>query len=75
MENPQEENRVKKANNAIKYSGIGFQMVAIIGVFAFIGYKIDASRPGGGKLFTAIFALIGVCCSLYLVIRQVMNSK
>jgi ATP synthase protein I len=39
MENKEKD---KNTTNFIKYSGMGFQMLATIGIFAFAGYKIDA---------------------------------
>jgi ATP synthase protein I len=56
-----------------KYSAIGFQMIAIIGVFAFIGYKIDASANHETQWVTALLSLIGVFISLYTVIRSIKN--
>lgn len=63
----------KPINNYIKYSALGFQMIAIIGVFTFIGYKIDESAAHDTKWITAIFSLIGVFASLYIVIRSVKS--
>lgn len=57
------------------YSGLGFQMIAIIGVFTFIGYKIDEWQGNEKPIFTAILSLIGVCSSLYTVIRSVNKKK
>ena len=34
-------NKGKETNNFARYSGIAFQMLATIGLFTFIGYKID----------------------------------
>lgn len=56
------------------YSGLGFQMIAIIGVFTFIGYKIDEWQGNEKPIFTAILSLLGVCSSLYSVIKSV-NKK
>lgn len=66
----------KKSNttNFAKYSGIGFQMLAIIALFTFAGYKIDGYRNSPKLIFTAVFGLIGVVISLYQVVRQ-LNSK
>ena len=47
----------KEAANFVRYSGIAFQMLAIIGIMTFIGYKIDESREGKQQIFTAIFGL------------------
>ena len=52
----------------VKYSGLGFQMIAIIGVFAFAGYKIDESAHHQVRWVTAILSLVGVFISLYIVI-------
>jgi hypothetical protein len=66
--NEQDENDDKPLNAYVKYSGIGFQMIAIIGLFAFAGYKIDESAHHEVKWVTAALSLIGVFISLYIVI-------
>ena len=43
MENQKEDTK-KKVNAAAKYSAIGFQMIATIGLLTFVGYKIDEHR-------------------------------
>ena len=63
----------KPLNSYAKYSAMGFQMLAIISIFAFIGYKIDASANHETKWVTALLSLIGVFISLYIVIRSVKN--
>ena len=65
------ENRLSKYAN---YSGLGFQMIAIIGVFTYIGYKIDQNRESQKPIFTAVLSLIGVCVSLYSVIRSIKKQ-
>jgi len=61
----------KQANSYLKFSGMAFQMIVIIGLFAFVGYKIDESAHHSTKWVTAALSLIGVFISLYLVIRSV----
>ena len=73
MEKPKEENSEKKVNAAAKYSAIGFQMIATIGLLTFIGYKIDEHRQSETNIITAAFALVGVGIALFQVIRQVMK--
>lgn len=63
----------RPVNNYIKFSGIAFQMVAIIGVMTFIGYKIDESAKHSTQWVTAVMALIGVFISLYLVIKSLKD--
>ena len=73
MEKPKEENSEKKVNASAKYSAIGFQMIATIGLLTFIGYKIDQHRQSETNIITAAFALVGVGIALFQVIRQVMK--
>ena len=62
------------SNAYLKYSGMGFQMIAIIGLFTYAGYKIDESAHHTTKWVTALLALSGVFVSLYLVIRSVNKN-
>lgn len=69
-----ENNNRKDATNFARYSGIAFQMLAIIGIMTFIGYKIDENRESKQQIFTAIFGLVGVVISLIQVVRS-LNKK
>ena len=66
--NEQDENGGRPLNAYVKYSGMGFQMIAIIGIFTYAGYKIDQSANHQVKWVTAILSLIGVFISMYIVI-------
>ncbi len=61
----------KGTNNYLKFTGMGFQMIAIIGAFAYGGYKIDEAGHHAVKWATAALSLTGVFISLYLVIRAI----
>ena len=63
----------KPANSYVKFTGLGFQMIAIIGGVTFAGYKIDQAAHHSTQWVTAVMALTGVFISLYLVIRSVRN--
>jgi hypothetical protein len=69
------DNKTKQVNNFAKYSSIAFQMLVTIGLFCFIGYKIDEHRNDAKHLFTALLGLIGVIISLYQVIRALNKTK
>jgi predicted MFS family arabinose efflux permease len=56
--------------NFAKYTGVAFQMMAIIGGSAFIGYKIDQWFVHKIQWVTAITCLVGVCLSIYQSIKQ-----
>ncbi|GGH20837.1 AtpZ/AtpI family protein [Mucilaginibacter phyllosphaerae] len=72
-----EQNQPKQEGKAVnayaKYTGMAVQMFAVIGIFAFAGYKIDEASHHQTKWVTAALSLIGVFASLYLVIRSVKN--
>jgi hypothetical protein len=53
---------------------MGFQMIAIIGVFTYVGYRIDLSAHHQTKWVTAVLALVGVFISMYLVISSLKKS-
>ncbi len=60
----------KALNSYAKYTGVAFQMMAIIGACAFIGYKIDQYYDHKVQWVTALACVIGVCMSIYQTIRQ-----
>lgn len=66
--NESDENESPQLNAYVKYTGMGFQMIVIIGLFTYAGYKIDESAHHSVKWVTAILSLTGVFISLYLVI-------
>jgi hypothetical protein len=57
-------------NSYLKYTGMGFQMIAVIGLFTWGGYEIDKHAHHDKLWVTAILSLTGVFISLYLVIRS-----
>ena len=64
----------KETNTLAKFSGIAFQMIVIIGVFTFAGYKIDEAANHKVKWVTAILSLTGVFISLYVVIKSIKTD-
>jgi len=60
----------QSTKNYAKYTGIVFQMIAIIGVFAFIGLQLDTHFKNSPQWITAIACILGVVLSLYLTIKQ-----
>lgn len=63
----------KDASSYAKYMGLAFQMIIVIGLFTFAGYKIDESAGHQTKWVTAVLSLAGVFISLYLLFRSVKN--
>lgn len=65
-------NRLKKW---AKYSGMAIEMMAIIAVGTWAGYKIDERRGADFPLWTLILSLVSVFSALYLTIRNVMRDS
>jgi hypothetical protein len=63
----------KQSNSYLKFSGMGFQMIGVIGIFAYAGYKIDEAANHSVKWVTAVMSLTGVFISLYLVVRSLKS--
>lgn len=58
-------------NSFARFSGIGFQMLVIIGLGVYGGLKLDEKYPNQYQTFTIICSLAGIAIALYSVIRQV----
>ncbi|MGB4774549.1 MAG: AtpZ/AtpI family protein [Daejeonella sp.] len=66
-----EVNESKKAlAGYAKYTGMAFQMLAIIGISAFIGFKTDEYYKHSVQWVTALTSVLGVCLSIYQIMRQ-----
>jgi F0F1-type ATP synthase assembly protein I len=64
----------KPAINAyLKYSGMGIQMAFIIGIFAWLGLKMDVWLKSD-PVFVVILSLSGVALSMYIFIRQILSE-
>lgn len=72
LSNPHDKGN-KPVNNYAKYSGIGIQMIAIIGVFSFVGYELDQHAHHQVQWITAAMSLLGVFVSLYIVIKSLKS--
>jgi ATP synthase protein I len=72
--NEEDENGKRELSDYAKYSAMGFQMIVIIGLFTYGGYKIDESAHHQTKWVTAVLALAGVFISMYVVISSIRKS-
>lgn len=63
----------KNLNNYARYSGMAFQMLVIILLGVFAGFKLDQwlqTKP----IFTVILSVISVFLSIYYVIRDLLRK-
>ncbi len=73
-----EENPQKKPplNNYIKYSALGFQMLAAILLGVLGGIYLDGRirEPDSFRLYTVIGSLLGVFLALYIPLRELLKK-
>ena len=59
----------------VKYSGMAFQMVAIILIFYWAGSKLDERAANEKPVYTAILSLLGVFVGLYVSLKDFIFKK
>ncbi len=62
-----------KLQSYLKYSGLAFQMLLVLGIAAYGGMKLDAYVGNKNPWFTILFMLLGVVGSIYKIIISVMK--
>lgn len=68
-------NKLKnRFDNFIRYSSLGFEMMAIIGIFTFAGYKTDQWMNNQFKGFTLGFMVVSVILAIFYGIRGLLKK-
>lgn len=72
---PKSPKKKQSTINYAKYTGMAFQMFAIIGLGVFAGIKLDAYL-GFKKIpvFTIILALTSAAAAIYLMIKEFLKK-
>lgn len=65
----------KSMSSYAYYSGMGVQMLVTIGLFAFLGYKLDERAGRKPGLATGLMSCLGVFLSLFYVIRSLYKKQ
>jgi hypothetical protein len=63
-------NRKKPVNAYLKYSGLAFQLFAAIGIFGWLGYKLDQKLSLEFPAFTLIFVFVAFGGMMYQIYRS-----
>ena len=71
----EEKEEKKKLNNYAKYTGLGLQMLTIIFVGVFGGYKLDEYFEMDFPVFTLILSLVAVILAIYYSIKDFIKMK
>ncbi len=61
----------KEVNNYLRFSGLAFQMLAVIGGFTYLGYRIDGWQEHRIPVWTLVLSLLSIGAALYHFIRTV----
>lgn len=69
LQNPKK----KSPDNFVRYSGLAFEMIVLIGAGVFGGIKLD-NYLGCKPLFTAVLSLAGVIMAIYFAIKDVIKD-
>ncbi len=64
----------KHPNVALKYTGMAFQMVIIIGLGVYVGKRLDAYWQFEQAIMTALCALLALGLALYLILKDVTRQ-
>ena len=72
---PQGKDPKEQLNTYARFSGLMFQMAAIIAVGTFIGVKLDERYPNRHNYFTIGFSLFSVIGSIVYVIRRIIADS
>lgn len=63
----------EKTDNFIRYSGLAFEMIAIMAVGVFAGYKIDGWLDLSFPAFTLGLMILSVVAAIYHAIKNFLK--
>ncbi len=71
---PTDDNRKNRFDNFIWYSSLGFEMMAIIGIFTFVGYKIDQWLKNEFRITTFVLMIFSVIIAILYGIKGLLKK-
>ena len=72
MINKKKKNK-KKFDVFVRYSNLGFEMMTIIAIGTFLGFKIDQWMNNDFKVFTLVFIILSVIGSIFYATRNLLK--
>lgn len=64
----------KKSNSFLRYSSLGFEMMALIGGLTFLGYKIDQWMQNEFKAFTFGLMVLSVIVAIVYGTKSLLKK-
>ncbi len=74
-QDPSPNKKLKAYNSYLKYSSLGLQLLAAIGVFGWLGYRLDRFLGIRFPAFMLLFGLVAFAGMMYQVYRSVNRDK
>lgn len=71
---PTDNNPKNRIDNFIRYSSLGFEMMAIIGIFTFAGYKIDQWLKNEFRIITLILMIFSVIIAILYGVKGLLKK-
>ncbi len=71
MDQPKHPKKKSSFGSYARFSGIAFQMIAIIAFGSFVGVKLDEKFPNEKDWYTLSLALLSVIVSVLFVIKNI----
>ena len=72
---PSHNKKLKTYNSYLKYSSLAFQLLAAIGVFGWLGYKLDRYFDIRFPAFMLLFGLAAFGGMMYQIYRSVNKNN
>jgi F0F1-type ATP synthase assembly protein I len=73
-EQPENPSRQDQLKPYLKYSGLGFQMIAVLVLAAWGGMTLDEKVGNTNPWWTIGLMLVGVVASMYMIIKSVIKK-
>jgi ATP synthase protein I len=65
----------KQLNSYLKYSGMGFQLLAALILGAWLGNKADSYQQNQTPIWTLVLMFVFLAASMVLIIREISKEK
>lgn len=71
---PSHNSKPSQYNSYLKYSGLGIQLLATLGITGWLGYRLDEYLGYQFPVFMLFFGFTGFAASMYQVYRTISKE-
>lgn len=75
QKNSPKKNQPEDRNAYMRYATMGTQMLVVIGLGVFAGFKLDKYLGLKIPIFTLVLSLLSVAAAIYLSIKDLIKKK